>query len=292
MFLKHNDVTAYLARKYFDYRARNLEKLIFTATTGRSGTLSLARIFSAIPGCLSLHEPDPIMNGKALEAASYGAVNYVNRIYRVRKSVVIRRNAVGYRYYLESNHQFIKTFAQQVVDDFKDRVHVIHLVRSPLEVAMSIYRLQDYPGTEVGNFWWLDYRAPLNHIKIADLLDSHREFSHPFYKALWYWFEIEERIASWRKSMPSVPFVRFETNWFDKTERIFELLNRLKIDYEKPAIEAMTGTKEHSREQHKILPPLAQRDAERMLSLFEEALIERGIATQTLYEMYASVVYQ
>ena len=40
-----------------------LEKLIFTATTGRSGTLSLAKLFAKVPGCRSVHEGHPVMNG-------------------------------------------------------------------------------------------------------------------------------------------------------------------------------------------------------------------------------------
>ena len=292
MSLKINEVTAFLAKRYFDLRTRDLKKLIFTATTGRSGTKSLAKVFSAIPGCIALHEPHPIMNGEVLEAASYGAIKYVDRIYRRRKSIVIRRAAVGYRYYFEANHLFIKTFAQQVVDDFGDRVSVIHLIRPPLEVAMSIFQLQDYPGTKAGNYWWLDYRAPSNRIRIMDLLDSHKEFSHPFYKALWYWFEIEERIAEWQKRLPSIPFLKFETNWLAKAERVFELLDRLKIEYEKSAIEAMIGTKENSREDEKRVAPLARFDSERMLRLFQEALMERGVALPPTFEANVSATIE
>jgi len=288
MSLKNNEVTAFLAKKYFDLRTRDLKKLIFTATTGRSGTMSLARVFSRIPGCIAQHEPYPIMNGEVLKAASYGASEDVDRFYRRSKSVCIRRAAVGYRYYFEANHLFIKTFAQQVVDDFGDRVSVVHLIRSPLEVAMSIFRLQDYPGTKDGNYWWLDYRAPSNHIKIIDLLDTHKEFSHPFYKALWYWFEVEVRIAEWQKRMPSIPFLRFETNWLYRTERIFELLDRLKIEYEKSAIEEMTGTQANSREDQKRAAPLAQYDSERMLRLFQEVLAQRGIALPPTFETNVS----
>jgi hypothetical protein len=61
---------------------------------------------------------------------------------------------------------------------------VIHRVRPALEVATSIYRVHRQPGTESGNRWLLDYRAPLNRIQIADVLEA-GEFSHPFYKGLW-----------------------------------------------------------------------------------------------------------
>src|SRR4029077_9379145 len=68
---KHNPVVAALALQMFKMRTRALQKLIFTATTGRSGTLTLTKIFSAVPDCRSEHEAHPIMNGPVLQAASY-----------------------------------------------------------------------------------------------------------------------------------------------------------------------------------------------------------------------------
>src|ERR1700740_1104738 len=69
--IKHNAVVAPVARFWLGLRARGLEKVIFTATTGRSGTLSLAKLFAAVPGCRSVHEGHPVMNGTVLRAASY-----------------------------------------------------------------------------------------------------------------------------------------------------------------------------------------------------------------------------
>src|SRR5215468_9359972 len=85
------------ARWYRNVRARTVEKLIFTATTGRSGTQTLSRIFAGIPCCRALHEPKPIMNGMALRAASYGDQPTLERFYRA-KSINILRAAAGHRY--------------------------------------------------------------------------------------------------------------------------------------------------------------------------------------------------
>ena len=158
--LKHNPLVAGLALQLLKLRTRGLERLIFTATTGRSGTLTLAKLFAAVPGCSAAHEANPVMNGPVLRAASYGDTALVDRVYRRVRSVNIRRAAVGYRYYFEGDHLFIKTFAHNAVADFGQRVEVVHLVRPAVEVANSIYQLRDYPGTERGNYWWLDHRAP------------------------------------------------------------------------------------------------------------------------------------
>ncbi len=283
MNLKQNALAAFLANSYFDLRNRGLEKLIFTATTGRSGTKTLANIFSIVPGFLALHEPYPIMNDKVLRAATYGDLEYVERIYRQVKSVNIRRAAVGYRYYLESSHLFVKTFIHHAARDFGNRVGVIHLVRAPTEVANSIYQLQHYPGTEEGNRWWLDHRAPSNRIKLADILDTHKEFSHPFYRGLWYWFEIETRIAEWEKRLPSVPFIRFETNWLSDEQRVFNLLDRLNVKFDKSAIHTLIGSRENVREHHKLISPVGKRESALMLTRFQELVTENGFTLPLLH---------
>src|SRR6516225_855629 len=225
--LKYTVPAAAVARCYYTLRTRTVERLIFTATTGRSGTLTLTRIFGGISGCRALHEPYPVMNDEVLHAASYGDSDALKRFYR-DKSINIRRAAAGYRYYVEANHLFIKTFIEHAARDFGNRLAVIHLVRPPLEVAMSIYRLQSKPSAPLWNRWYLDHRAPLNRIRLADALDD-GEFSHPFYKGLWYWFEIETRVEEWRQRLSAVPFVRFETDWFNQPQRLVTLAKELGI---------------------------------------------------------------
>jgi hypothetical protein len=264
---------AALTRWYCAVRARTVERLIFTATTGRSGTLTLTKIFAGIPCCHAVHEPTPIMNNEALRAASYGDRRTLDRLYRT-KSISILRAAAGHRYYLEANHLFIKTFVGHAAREFGTRLAVIHLVRRPIEVAMSIYRLQVLPGTRSGNRWWLDYRAPLNRIRIADALDG-EEFSHPFYKALWYWFEIEARIEEWRRRLRGVPFVRFETGWLSDPERLFALASKLGVAVDIAQLHSLIGARENEKDREKLIAPLPPQEAERMLEHFVTLLQQR-----------------
>src|SRR5215472_19248542 len=117
--LKYSPPAAAVARCYYALRSRTVERLIFTATTGRSGTLTLTRIFAGIPGCRALHEPYPVMHDEALRAANYGDSAALDRFYRA-KSINILRAAAGYQYYLEANHLFIKTFVAHAVREFGD----------------------------------------------------------------------------------------------------------------------------------------------------------------------------
>jgi len=275
--IKHNRLVAGVVRAGLKAANFRLERVIFTATTGRSGTLALARLFSAIPGCIGLHEPYPEMNGELLHAATYGNVKLVDRVYRRVKSINILRAALGRRFYFESNHLFLKVFMDQALADFGERAAVIHVVRPALEVATSIYRLQEEPGTTIGNYWWLDHHAPTNLIRLADILDSDQEFSHPFYKALWYWYEIEMRAKSLRRSHPNLRIVRFETGWINEPARVRTLLNEVGIEYDASTLPSLAGERINVREVQKGLAPLPSDQTLAMQGRFERLLSQRDI---------------
>jgi len=264
---------AAVARWYCAVRARTVERLIFTATTGRSGTLTLSKVFAGVPGCCAVHEPSPVMNNEVLRAASYGDEPQLDRFYRT-KLIHIMRAAAGHRYYLEANHLFVKTFIGHAAREFGNRLAVVHLVRPAIDVAMSIYRLQVLPGIGAGNRWWLDYHAPLNRIRIADALDGD-EFSHPFYKGLWYWFEIEARVEEWRRRLPTVPFVRFETAWLNNPERLFALATALGVAVDRRQIDSLLGVRENEKSQEKMIAPLRREEADGMFEQFVALLRQR-----------------
>jgi hypothetical protein len=254
---------------------RDVKSFIFTATTGRSGTMTLSELFAKIPRCAAFHEPHPSMNGDVLIAANYGNTALVDRIYDRVKSINILRAAIGQRHYLEANHLFVKTFVGHAAAQFGDRMSVVHLVRSPVEVAMSIYGLQNIPGSEAGNIWWGDHRAPTNVLQMADQLDGDPELSHPFYRALWYWYECELRWASWRARLPALRVVRFETPWFNDEGRIRALLDELDVAYDPDKIGSFAGRRLHTKDTHKTGPFLPRAEAERMHERFRRALESR-----------------
>lgn len=284
--LKDNPLVAALARRYHDRGIRDLEQAIFVATTGRSGTLTLVDVFSRLPGCVALHEPYPAMHAEVLRRASHGDTVWVDRFYASRKAVNIRRDARGARYYLEANHLFIKTFADQALRDFGERARVIHLVRDPLGVAHSIYRLQDPPGTPQGNLWWLDYRAPGNRIAIADTLDSDPEYRHPFYRGLWYWFEVELRVRELRERQPRLPVVPFATEGFNSPEALAALFDGLGIPVGEEALAGMTHRRKHERAHQKRGEPLPEAEQIARLGRFAELLEDRGYALPESFGAY------
>ena len=271
--LKYNPFSSCLVRQYYRFRSHSLKQIVFVATTGRSGTMSLVDIFNHIPHCKAEHEPYPAMFDEVLKAKCAGNEDFVSNMYWRIKSVNLWRSATGYTHYFESNHMFIKTYIEYAVEDFGDKVTVIHLVRDPVKVANSIYALQDFPGTEEGNKWWLDYTAENNLILIADYLDNDPEFNHPFYKGLWYWYEIEERVKYWRKKLPEVRFIAFKTEDFNDQEKTFQLLSDLKIDFDPNALSQCINTRSNTRPHQKLTEPLAIDVANAMNQKFKDLLI-------------------
>ena len=47
--LKYNPFSSCLMRQYYRFRSHSLKQIVFVATTGRSGTMSLVDIFNHIP---------------------------------------------------------------------------------------------------------------------------------------------------------------------------------------------------------------------------------------------------
>lgn len=275
--LKHNRLVAATVKLAARALTGELERLIFTATTGRSGTMTLAKLFSAVRGCVSLHEPWPNMSGPILRAAAGGDDALVRDVYGRIKSINIFRASIGHRYYFEGNHCFVKTFAPLAIEEFGDRVAIVHLVRPAVEVATSIFRLREEPGTMVGNTWWLDHHAATNLIPIADALDHDPELSHPFYKALWYWHEIEARVAALRASAPSVKIVRFETAWLDDKAQLLWLFAQLGLPVDEERIELLIGNWCNQREDQKRVSALPEERREHMLLRLREFLAQRGL---------------
>ncbi|MDX2465027.1 MAG: sulfotransferase domain-containing protein [Porticoccus sp.] len=284
--LIYNKYTASAVNRYYDLKLRKLKSFIFVATTGRSGTLTLVDIFSQLENCVALHEPYPAMHDNILHAAAYGNEKVVEEFYKIRKSVNIRRDAIGKEFYLEANHLFIKTFIKYAIEDFGEKVKVIHLVRNPTNVANSIYALQDQPGTTEGNRWWLDYRAPTNLIAIPDMLDNDPVFKHPYYKALWYWFETESRIALWKKKLPNTPFVFFKTESFNDKDKLSALFTQLDMSVPDSFVENVVNLRSHARSHQKKVPPLPDEQTKEMLHSFLTLLKDNQISIPESSEEY------
>jgi hypothetical protein len=181
---------------------KDVERFVFCATTGRSGTETLSAVLAAGEGVVSTHEPFPVMNSHVLRAATAGRTRTVQLAWRGLKLPTVLRCARGHRVYAETNHQFVKVFADLAYREFGPRLAVVHLVRDALAVAQSMHELGQVPGTPVGSRWLIDPASPTNIVPFSIAIE--RGLTHPLHRCLWYWLETEARADATRRRMSSV----------------------------------------------------------------------------------------
>lgn len=136
--------------------ALRAKRLLFTVTTGRSGTGHLARLLAALPRVSSHHEPEPSFASVMREVQ--GRPDRGRRFWIEAKLPAIRRDAAPI--YSESSHLFCKGFAEPLFE-LGLVPDLILLTRPHRDVAKSLLQLDTIPGrTEKGLRYLLSPEDP------------------------------------------------------------------------------------------------------------------------------------
>lgn len=244
--LKYIPLNVAIYNALLRYRCRSVQAYVFVATTGRSGSESLSKIFEVVDGAVCYHEPYPIMFNDS--PAGSEPKRYLEDRFKKIKRINIRRSAAGHRYYVETNHQFIKNFCSLALDHFGKKIRIIHLVRHPVQVATSFHAIGSIPGeTRNGQIYLLDPKAEDNRIKLSDLLYSIAGFSHDYFKCLWYWYEVETRIKQLKASHPDVLWSSIETHNLNDRNALMHLFQEIGIDVDSGKLESVVGTRRNTK---------------------------------------------
>jgi hypothetical protein len=206
---------------------REVERFVFCASTGRSGTQTLSSVLAAGGGVASFHEPFPILRAPVLRAAAAGRQTPVRLAWRHLKLPTVLRAASDHRIYAETNHQFVKVFGDLAYEEFGPRLTVIHLKRDRLAVARSMYELGQFPGTRNGARWLLDPDAPTNRVPFA--IAAERGLTHPLHRCLWYCLETEWRAADAHRSFAGCTWVELELEELNSKEGLARLDDALDL---------------------------------------------------------------
>lgn len=249
--LKRNRVVGALYNGWLDLLCRNVESYIFVATTGRSGTSSLTRVFeTAVDAVASRHEPHPVMFSDFPQGID--REEYFQKLFRTLKRIYIKRAAAGHRYYLETNHQFIKNFAVPAIEHFGSKIRIIHLKRDPVSVAASFFAIGSIPvNTQRGRYYLLDPSDHTNLIRMPELLDVSGQFGHDLYKCLWYWYEIEARVKVIRQRYPAVTWVDVETEQLNDLTALRSMFEQLGISVRPDRLSRAVSIRENRRTEEK-----------------------------------------
>lgn len=167
------------------------KRLIFTVTTGRSGTQFLTRILRLIPQAVSVHEPKPsfakvmrLVQQHQIDPAAF----LINEKLPQISCLLKERQA---NLYVETSHLFCKGFLEPtlglgLVPD------LIWLKRSSRAVAMSMYRLQTIPGRSSKGLKY--YLSPDDPGVLQ--LPNWKEL-HDYQLCYWYCLETERRATTY-----------------------------------------------------------------------------------------------
>jgi hypothetical protein len=234
--LKRHPLVVSAYTRWLEARTSETRTFAFVASTGRSGTNTLADLFDGLPRCVALHEPYPAMTTRPVDVPEDVWPPFSTKV------VNILRAAAGNELYLETNHQFLKNFAEPAVAYFGDRIRVIHLVRDPISVASSFYSIGSIPGvSRLGMAYLLDPRRPDNVLAMGDAFEPGREFEHPLYRCLWYWYETEARVIRLRQQHPGLQVFSLRTDGLNDPGTVASLADFLGVPKLKDTLLTRTG---------------------------------------------------
>ncbi len=159
------------------------KRLIFTITTGRSGTGHLAEVLRDIPDVQSYHEPEPRFSDvmRSVQEDKTVAVKFwINK-----KLPQIAKETASI--YIETSHLFCKGFIEPLLD-MGIIPDLIILSRPERDVAKSMLRLGAIPGrTEKGLKYYLSPEDP------GVLSLPNWQSLHDYQLCYWYCLEVKRR---------------------------------------------------------------------------------------------------
>lgn len=158
-------------------------RLVFTVTTGRSGTGYLARLLGYLPNVRSYHEPEPRFSDVMRQVQHDSHV--ANQFWVEKKLPRIANERTPI--YIETSHLFCKGFVEPLLE-LGVTPDLIILRRPARQVATSLYQLNIIPGRgKKGPKWVLSPEDP------GVLPLPGWQTLHDYQLCYWYCLEIEHR---------------------------------------------------------------------------------------------------
>ncbi len=204
---------AYLRRRFSSQRLQHFDQnypCIFTLSTGRVGTQTLAALLRLAPNVFAYHEPEPYLFGLSKIAYHYASHSVVNRVlresFRAMREGAFNYALSCYKGYVETSPQ--GTFLAPAILEVIPEVKFIHLVRNPGAVVRSGMRRNWYAG------------HPSDPVRITPLPESEMyeqwDSLTQFQKNVWLWTETNRWIARFLKELSPHRFLLVQS------EKLFE----------------------------------------------------------------------
>jgi hypothetical protein len=238
------------------------KRLLFTVTTGRSGTRHLAWALARFRDVEARHEPKPTFSSALRTVLARPAT--ARQFWLEHKLPRIARSARPI--YAETSHLACKGFLESLLD-LGGRPTLIHLVRAPRDVSLSLWRLDTIPGRTLRGVKY--YLGPDDAPRLP--LPQHERL-HDYQLCFWYCLEMAERAHAYRERWRelALPFVMIALADLSDPRGIAEIGRRLDLGELRP------------------LAWIGRRDLARNAK--ESRKLERGLETGQLDALEAEVL--
>ena len=202
-------------------------RAIFCISPGRSGSNYLAELLGTAREVVSLHEPEPTMTAEYLEMVNTHPYDDT-KVFRKTKAEAINRFLLSMgpnQVYCETNHMFIKTFFDVVIDSI-DSIKVIFLRRDIRQVLRSFIELKYFTNENMEWHKWMTSPNAVTAALPAIYPDSQLD---QYDLCIAYLLDIEARAQRFYKDYPSVQVHEIELSTLNNYDRVFRLFNELDV---------------------------------------------------------------
>jgi hypothetical protein len=245
--------------------------LIFSINSGRSGSKYLAQLLGTAAEVKSFHEAKPKMSGEYLAMINAEPLHASREKRRIKAEAIAQmlRGMAPEQTYAETNHTFIKTFFDVVLEEFRN-VDVIVLRRALVHVLKSFIELGYFSSRNPLSLAWMSspnaVTAAIRPIGSDSSLDQ-------FDLCIAYLLDIEARALRFKAENPSVRTHDVRIERLNGQSEVQELFQRLELT-PTDATEKLIGGPTNERQSRKIqinTPTTVEQCRERLRQYVEKA---------------------
>jgi hypothetical protein len=250
-------------------------RLIFCASSGRSGTHYLAQLIGSADNVHATHEAPPYMIGHHLRAVLEHPLHETYEQRRI-KATVIRATLAGMPgniAYAETNHMFIKTFHDVILNEFDPKgISVVILRRSLDKVLKSMLELGYFTPDNAD--WPLWMHLPQGSQLVAQTPQPIQELDD-IDRAIGYLFDIEARQQAFASEHPDLDIVETRIEEIQTLDGGRGLLEQLRL---KPGhrTDAVVGVRTNVRTSSRVRSIDIQECRARIVDYHSQG-VEQGI---------------
>lgn len=251
-------------------------RLIFSINSGRSGSKYLAQLLGTARHVKNFHEAEPQMSGDFIAMINSKPLATTRERRRIKSAAIAKtlRAMQPNETYVETNHTFIKTFFDVVLEEFRN-VHVIILRRDLVLVLKSFVELGYFSPLNPRAENWMS--SPNAATAALPALAPDAELDQ-FDRCIAYLIDIEARAERFRKEYPHVPTHEVDLEQLNDIRFVKTLFERLGLKATWKT-RRLCGRKVNEKQRHKerIPNPTTLEECRRRLADYIARAKQRGI---------------